>query len=66
MGKVKQLDLLAEKATHEALREIYKICEWTLSGDLADELLESAPNSYNDAHSYLMKLVIGKLANKIK
>ncbi len=65
MGKVKEFDLLAEKATHEAIREIYRICEWTLTGDQAEELLESAPDNINDAHSYLMKLVIGKLANKI-
>ena len=63
MSKTKEFDMLADKATHEAVEEIYRICEWTLTGGDAESLLSSTPD-INEAHSYLMKLVIGKLANK--
>ena len=42
MSKTKEFDMLADKATHEAVKEIYRICEWTLTGSDA----ESLPVSY--------------------
>ena len=64
MSKTKEFDMLADKATHDAVKEIYRICEWTLTGSDAESLLSSTPLDINEAHSYLMQLVIGKLANK--
>jgi len=64
MSKTKEFNMLADKATKEAMDAIYNICDWTLTGDDVDQLLGSTPLDINEAHSYLMQLVIGKLANK--
>jgi hypothetical protein len=63
MSYTKELDRLADKAVIEAIDEIYRICEWTLSGDEVTQLLEDT--DINKAHSYLMNLVVSKLANKL-
>jgi len=62
MSKTKEFDRLADKASKEAIKEIYKICDWTLSGDEIDELLGSTPLEYNEAHSYLVSLTAAKVA----
>ena len=57
--------MLADKATKEAMDAIYNICDWTLTGDDADQLLGSTTD-INEAHSYMMKLVISNLSQLIK
>ena len=64
MSKTKEFDRLADKASKEAIKEIYKICDWTLSGEI-DELLSSTPLEYNEAHSYLMSLTAEKIDNHL-
>ena len=66
MSKTKEFDRLAENAASQVIKEIYNICDWTLSGDEIDELLGSTPLSYNEAHSYLVSLTVDKVANKLK
>ena len=57
--------MLAINATIEAMDAIYNICDWTLTGDDADQLLGSTTD-INEAHSYMMKLVISNLSQLIK
>ena len=66
MSKTKEFDRLAEKAASQVIKELYNICDWTLSGDEIDELLDSTPLDYNEAHSYLVSLTADKVANKLK
>jgi hypothetical protein len=64
MSKTKEFDVLAEKATNDVIKEMYNICEWTLTGTEVDHLIEDT--DINEAHSYLMALVASKLADKFK
>ena len=66
MSKTKEFDRLAENAAGQVIQEIYNICDWTLSGDEMNELLDSTPLDYNEAHSYLVSLTADKVANKLK
>ena len=65
MSKTKEFNMLADKATKEAMDAIYNICDWTLTGDDADQLLGSTTD-INEAHSYMMKLVISNLSQLIE
>jgi hypothetical protein len=65
MSKTKEFNMLADKATKEAMDAIYNICDWTLTGDDVDQLLGSTPD-INEAHSYMMKLVISNLSQYAK
>ena len=66
MSKTKEFDRLAEKAAEQVIQELYRICDWTLSGDEIDELLDSTPLEYNEAHSYLVSLTADKVAKHFK
>jgi len=66
MSKTKEFDRLAEKAASQVIKELYNICDWTLSGDEIDELLDSTPLDYNEAHSYLVSLTADKVAKHFK
>ena len=57
MAKMKQLDELANKIVPQALHSIYNITDMAL--DYSDIDLEC--DEYNDAHNYVMTLVINKL-----
>lgn len=65
MSKTKEFDRLAEKAAEQVIQELYRICDWTLSGDEIDELLDSTPLEYNEAHSYLVSLTAAKVAEHL-
>ena len=65
MSKTKEFDRLAEKAASQVIKELYNICDWTLSGDEIDELLDSTPLDYNEAHSYLVSLTAAKVAEHL-
>ena len=65
MSKTKEFDRLAENAASQVIKEIYNICDWTLSGDEIDELLGSTPLDYNEAHSYLVSLTAAKVAEHL-
>jgi hypothetical protein len=65
MSKTKEFDRLAEKAASQVIEELYNICDWTLSGDEIDELLDSTPLEYNEAHSYLVSLTAAKVAEHL-
>ena len=62
MSKTKEFDRLAENAKEQVIEELIRICDWTLSGDEINELLDSTPLEYNEAHSYLVSLTAAKVA----
>jgi hypothetical protein len=64
MSKMKEMDTLADKCTVEIIEKIYKTCDWALTGDVGDQLLEDKVD-FNEAHSYLMQLVASKVAESI-
>ena len=66
MSKTKEFDRLAEKAASQVIEELVRICDWTLSGDEMNELLDSTPLDYNEAHSYLVSLTADKVAKHFK
>ena len=65
MSKTKEFDRLAENAASQVIKELYNICDWTLSGDEINELLDSTPLDYNEAHSYLVSLTAAKVAEHL-
>ena len=64
MSKTKILDEKATQCAEEIIKDIYRECDWALSGDVGDQLLEDKVD-FNEAHSYLMQLVASKVANKL-
>ena len=64
MGKTKILDEKATQCAEEIIKDIYRECDWALTGDVGDQLLEDKVD-FNEAHSYLMQLVASKVANKL-
>ena len=54
----------ASKCAEEIIKDIYRECDWALTGDVGDQLLEDKVD-FNEAHSYLMQLVASKVANKL-
>ena len=64
MSKTKEFDIIATKCAEEIIKDIYRECDWALTGDVGDQLLEDKVD-FNEAHSYLMKLVASKVANKL-
>jgi hypothetical protein len=64
MSKMKELDRVADECTEEIIEKIYKTCDWALTGDVGDQLLEDKVD-FNEAHSYLMQLVASKVADKL-
>ena len=63
MSKTKILDEKATQCAEEIIKDIYRECDWALSGDEMTQLLEDT--DFNEAHSYLMQLVSSKFANKL-
>ena len=63
MSKTKILDEKATQCAKEIIKDIYRECDWALSGDEMTQLLEDT--DFNEAHSYLMQLVASKVANKL-
>ena len=63
MSKTKEFDRIASKCAEEIIKDIYRECDWALSGDEMTQILEDT--DFNDAHSYMMKLVASKVANKL-
>jgi len=61
MGKMKEMDILAEQCSIEIIDKMYRTCDWALTGDVSDQLLENK----EEAHSYLMQLVANKVADKL-
>ena len=64
MSKTKILDEKATQCAEEIIKDIYRECDWALTGDVGDQLLEDKVD-FNEAHSYLMRLVASKVANKL-
>ena len=60
MSKTKEFNRIAKKATKELKKHVYKTCEWALDGE--DQV--HGHTNFNDAHSYLMRLVVSKLAHE--
>tara|TARA_Y100001963_G_scaffold33341_1_gene46270 strand:+ start:103 stop:312 length:210 start_codon:yes stop_codon:yes gene_type:complete len=63
MSKTKILDEKATQCAEEIIKDIYRECDWALSGDEMTQLLEDT--DFNDAHSYMMKLVASKVASRL-
>ena len=59
------INTIIEKAAEQVIQELYNICDWTLSGDEINELLDSTPLEYNEAHSYLVSLTAAKVAEHL-
>ena len=57
MGKMKQLDEMANKLAPQILHKIYN----TVATEMSYSDLDLEGDDYNDAHDYLMTLVINKL-----
>ena len=62
MSKTKILDEKATQCAEEIIKDIYRECDWALTGDVGDQLLEDKVD-FNEAHSHLMQLVASKVAN---
>jgi len=62
MSKTKEFDRIAEECSELIIDKVYNTCDFALTGE--DELIENV--DFNEAHSYLMKLVLEKIINKIK
>ena len=59
MGKMKQLDEMADKLVPQILHKIYS----TVSTELSYSDLNLEGDDMHDAHDYVMTLVINKLIN---
>ena len=57
MAKMKQLDEMADKLVPQILHKIYNI----INTEIAYSDLDLEGDEYNDAHNYVMTLVINKL-----
>ena len=62
MSKTKEFDRIAEECSELIIDKVYNTCDFALTGE--DELIKNV--DFNEAHSYLMKLVLEKIINKIK
>jgi len=62
MSKTKEFDRIAEECSELIIDKVYNTCDFALTGE--DELIENV--DFNEAHSYLMQLVLEKITNKIK
>ena len=62
MAVMKQINIVAEEISADILNEIYKQCDWQI-GQFLPEACEG--NEYNEAHSYLVELVVGHLSKKV-
>ena len=59
MSKMKQLDEIASKLVPQIMHKIYN----TVSTELSYSDLDLEGDDMNDAHNYVMTLVINKLIN---
>ena len=57
MAKMKQLDEMADKLVPQIMHKIYN----TVSTELSYSDLDLEGDDFNDAHNYVMTLVINKL-----
>ena len=62
MAVIKQMNIVAEEIATDIIEEIYKQSDWQV-GQFLPESCEG--DEYNDAHSYLVKLVARHIANKL-
>ena len=63
MSKTKELDRLATETAEECIKDIYRACDWALDGKDLDHRMEG--DEFNELHSFLMKSVVRKIANKL-
>ena len=62
MAVIKQMDIVAKEMAGDILNEIYKQSDWQI-GQFLPEACEG--NEYNEAHSYLVELVVNHLHKKV-
>ena len=62
MAVIKQMDIVAKEMADDILNEIYKQSDWQI-GQFLPEACEG--NEYNEAHSYLVELVVNHLHKKV-
>jgi hypothetical protein len=59
MGKMKEMDILAEQCSIEIIDKMYRTCDWALTGPFTGP--PDVIYRFKDAHSYLMQLVVNKI-----
>ena len=62
MAAIKQIDIVASEIADDIVKDIYKQCDWQIGQFLSPN---SEGNHFNEAHSYMMKLVARHIANKL-
>ena len=62
MAVIKQMNIVAKEMADDILNEIYKQSDWQI-GQFLPEACEG--NEYNEAHSYLVELVVNHLNKKV-
>ena len=63
MAVMKQMDIVAEEIATDIQDNIKQQCDWQIGQFLPES---SEGNEISEAHSYLVKLVVNHLNNKIK
>ena len=62
MAVIKQMNIVAKEMASDILNEIYKQSDWQI-GQFLPEACEGT--EYNEAHSYLVELVVNHLHKKV-
>jgi len=62
MAAIKQIDIVASEIADDVIKDIYKQCDWQIGQFLSPN---SEGNHFNEAHSYMMRLVARHIANKL-
>ena len=62
MGKMKEMDILAEQCSIEIIDKMYRTCDWALTGPFTgfSQDMNKFFADKEDTHSYLMQLVVIK------
>tara|TARA_R100000908_G_C3677069_1_gene97415 strand:+ start:35 stop:247 length:213 start_codon:yes stop_codon:yes gene_type:complete len=63
MAVMKQMDIVAEEIATDVVDNLKQQCDWQIGQFLPES---SEGNEITEAHSYLVKLVVDHLNNKIK
>ena len=62
MAKIKEIHYAASEIADDVIKEIYKQCDWQVGQFLSPT---DEGNTFNEAHSYMMRTVARHIANKL-
>ena len=62
MAVIKQMHIVAKEIADDIVKDIYKQCDWQVGQFLSPT---DEGNTFNEAHSYMMRTVARHIANKL-